>query len=153
MEKILLFALIVVFSFVELNAQQDPQYTMYMFNGQYINPGYVGSRGVADMTGLYRYQWAGQNFDGSPQSMSIGLNTPFKKDQYAIGVYTGYDHIGFVDMYNLIGQFAYRIPVKKSKISLGMQAGFYHYKNKHLYQHFKSKKSEGRSRCRNFKWY
>lgn len=81
------------------------------------------------MTGLYRYQWAGQNFEGSPQSMSIGLNTPFKKEQYAIGVYTGYDHIGFVDMYNLMGQFAYRINVKKSKISLGVQAGFYHYNN------------------------
>ncbi|MCB9257549.1 MAG: type IX secretion system membrane protein PorP/SprF [Chitinophagales bacterium] len=129
MRKVIFTFLFAALGIALTYAQQDPQFSMYMFNGQYINPAYVGSRGVLDMTGLYRYQWAGQNFEGSPQSMSIGLNTPFKKQQYAIGVYTGYDHIGFVDMYNLMGQFAYRINVKKSKISLGVQAGFYHYNN------------------------
>jgi type IX secretion system PorP/SprF family membrane protein len=128
MKKLILNFLLLA-GFFSLKAQQDPQFSMYMFNGQYINPAYVGSKGVIDVTGLYRYQWAGQNFEGSPQSASLGLNTPFKKDQYAIGVYTGYDHIGFVDMFNLVGQFAYRIPVKKSHISLGLQAGFYHYNN------------------------
>lgn len=132
MKKILvLFMLILGISF-QVKAQQDPQFTMYMFNGQYLNPAYVGSKGVVDVTGLYRYQWAGRNFEGSPQSASLGLNTPFKKDQYALGAYLGFDRIGHVNMFNLVGQFAYRIAVKKTKISLGVQTGFYHYDNNGL---------------------
>jgi len=129
MKKISLIITILCLYFFKVQAQQDPQYSMYMFNGQYINPAYVGSKKALDLTGIYRYQWAGANFDGSPQSMSVGLNTPLKKDQYALGVYTGYDHIGYVDMYNLVGQFAYRITANKTKISLGVQGGFYHYNN------------------------
>jgi type IX secretion system PorP/SprF family membrane protein len=132
MKKIIVLFGLVLAVTLSTYAQQDPQFSMYMFNGQYLNPAYVGSKGVVDVTGIYRYQWAGQNFEGSPQSMSIGVNTPFKKDQYALGVYTGYDHIGHVDMFNLVGQFAYRIAVKKSKIALGVQAGFYHYNNNGL---------------------
>ena len=132
MKKLILLTTIVCTLIGSAFAQQDPQFSMYMFNGQYLNPAYVGSKGVVDVTGLYRFQWVGQNFDGSPQSGSIGLNTPFKKDQYALGVYAGYDHIGHVDMFNLVGQFAYRIPVKKSKIALGVQAGFYHFNNNGL---------------------
>lgn len=133
MKKLLLIAIICAL-FGSTYAQQDPQFSMYMFNGQYINPAYVGSKGALDLTGLYRYQWAGQNFDGSPQSASIGLNTPFRKEQYSLGVYTGYDHVGYADMFNLVGQFAYSIPVKKSRISLGVQAGFYHF-NKNGLKH------------------
>jgi type IX secretion system PorP/SprF family membrane protein len=131
MKKLILFALISIL-LGSVKAQQDPQFTMYMFNGQYLNPAYVGSKGSLDLTGLYRYQWAGQNFDGSPQSASIGINTPFRKNQYSLGVYTGFDHIGHVDMFNLVGQFAYSIPVKKSKIAIGVQGGFYHFNNNGL---------------------
>lgn len=131
MKKLILIAFI-CFLIGSSYAQQDPQFSMYMFNGQYINPAYVGSKGTLDVTGIYRYQWAGQNFDGSPQSASIGINTPFRREQYAVGAYLGYDRIGHVNMFNMVGQFAYSIPVKKSKISLGMQAGFYHFNNNGL---------------------
>jgi type IX secretion system PorP/SprF family membrane protein len=123
MKKIILF-LFSSFTLI-VNAQQDPQYSMYMFNGQYLNPAYVGSKGVLDVSGIYRRQWAGFG-DGAPQSANIGVHTPFKKEQYALGVLIGYDHIGLTDNYNLNAQFAYRIPVKKSTISLGIQSGFYH---------------------------
>ncbi len=129
MRTSLLLLVSILLAYIEVQAQQDAQYSMYMFNGQYINPGYVGSRGAMDISGLYRWQWAGKKFEGAPQSMTLGFNTPFKRDQYAIGLYTGYDHIGYTDMYNLQAQFAYRIKVRKSKIALGVQAGFYHYNN------------------------
>lgn len=109
-----------------VNAQQDPQFSMYMFNGQYLNPGYVGSKGFADVTAIYRNQWAGFG-EGAPQSANVGLHTPFKKQQYAAGVLVGYDRLGYTNMMNLMGQFAYRIPIKKSTLSMGVQAGFNHY--------------------------
>lgn len=110
-----------------LFAQQDPQFSMYMFNGQYINPAYVGSKGTLDLTAIYRFQWAGYDSKGAPHSVGFGVNTPFKKDQYAFGVYLGYDHIGYTSANSLSAQFAYRITAGNSKISLGVQGGFYHF--------------------------
>ena len=42
---------------LEVNAQQDPQYTHYMFNTMSVNPGYAGQRNVLSATALYRTQW------------------------------------------------------------------------------------------------
>jgi hypothetical protein len=38
-------------------AQQDSQYTQYMYNTIEVNPAYAGSRGVLSAFGLYRTQW------------------------------------------------------------------------------------------------
>uniref|UniRef100_UPI00278C3531 type IX secretion system membrane protein PorP/SprF n=1 Tax=Flavobacterium aerium TaxID=3037261 RepID=UPI00278C3531 len=40
-------------------AQQDAQYTQYMYNTVNINPAYAGSRGVMSIFGLHRTQWVG----------------------------------------------------------------------------------------------
>lgn len=42
-----------------LYAQQDPQYTQYMYNTTMINPAYAGSRGTLNVFGMYRTQWVG----------------------------------------------------------------------------------------------
>ncbi len=35
-------------------AQQDPQYTQYMYNTMSVNPAYAGQREVLSVTGLHR---------------------------------------------------------------------------------------------------
>ncbi|WP_299190524.1 type IX secretion system membrane protein PorP/SprF, partial [uncultured Aquimarina sp.] len=40
-------------------AQQDAQYTQYMYNTISVNPAYAGSRGVMSIMGLHRSQWVG----------------------------------------------------------------------------------------------
>ncbi|MBB1141045.1 type IX secretion system membrane protein PorP/SprF, partial [Myroides sp. WP-1] len=40
-------------------AQQDPQYTQYMYNHSNINPAYAGSNEGLNIFGLYRTQWVG----------------------------------------------------------------------------------------------
>ena len=40
----------------EVHAQQDPQYTHYMYNTVNINPAYAGSRGAMSIFGLHRTQ-------------------------------------------------------------------------------------------------
>ncbi|MBL0686179.1 type IX secretion system membrane protein PorP/SprF, partial [Aquimarina mytili] len=46
-------------------AQQDAQYTQYMYNTISVNPAYAGSRGVMSIMGLHRSQWVG--LDGAPR--------------------------------------------------------------------------------------
>ena len=57
--KKLYFFVIVLVAIFSGNAQQDPQYTQYMYNTQVINPAYVGSKDALSFVLLYRTQWVG----------------------------------------------------------------------------------------------
>lgn len=50
-------------------AQQEPQYTQYMYNPSQINPAYSGSLGYATTFGLYRAQWIG--LEGAPKRLIL----------------------------------------------------------------------------------
>lgn len=56
------------------HAQQDAQFTQYMYNTINVNPAYAGSRGVISIFGLHRTQWVG--LDGAPTSNTFSINTP-----------------------------------------------------------------------------
>ena len=43
----------------DLDAQQDPHYTQYMYNMNVVNPAYAGSRGTLSIGILGRTQWVG----------------------------------------------------------------------------------------------
>ncbi|MBF4986343.1 type IX secretion system membrane protein PorP/SprF, partial [Nonlabens mediterrranea] len=70
-----LLTVILLFAFAKaVTAQQDPQYTQYMYNPITINPAYAGNRGVMSVVGLHRSQWVG--LDGAPRTQSLSLHTP-----------------------------------------------------------------------------
>jgi type IX secretion system PorP/SprF family membrane protein len=70
--KLLFFALLFT-GFVSY-AQQDAQYTQYMYNTINVNPAYAGSRGVTSIFGLHRTQWVG--LDGAPTTNAFSINAP-----------------------------------------------------------------------------
>src|SRR5688500_6496958 len=53
-------------------AQQDAQYSQYMFNGIYINPAYAGYKEVLNVHAYYRAQWTG--IKGAPRSFSVAVD-------------------------------------------------------------------------------
>jgi type IX secretion system PorP/SprF family membrane protein len=115
--------LIILFALVSLTsqAQQDPQHTMYRFNGLIYNPAYAGSRDALSLVGIYRWQWV--NVDGSPQTASFGIHSPLKNDHIALGLSFVADRYTVVHNDKIEGSFAYRISVgkkKKIKVSLGI---------------------------------
>ncbi len=55
-------------------AQQDAQYTQYMYNTINVNPAYAGSRGVMSIFGLYRTQWVG--LEGAPKTSNFSIQSP-----------------------------------------------------------------------------
>jgi len=58
-------------------AQQDAQFTQYMYNTIAINSAYAGNRGVLSTTGLYRTQWVG--LDGAPETQTFNIHAPVGK--------------------------------------------------------------------------
>ncbi len=73
-------------------AQQDAQYTQYMYNTVSVNPGYAGSRGHMSIAALYRAQWVG--LDGAPKTQTLNLHTPMGYGGAGLGFSIVNDQIG-----------------------------------------------------------
>jgi type IX secretion system PorP/SprF family membrane protein len=121
MKKILAIAF-VLFSALQLAAQQDAMYTHYAFNTLTINPAYAGNRGMLSATAIHRSQWVG--FDGAPMSQSFVLSTPLLNDKLGLGMSLQNDRLGPTSTFNGTIDLAYKLKINsKSKLSFGMSAG------------------------------
>ncbi|MBF4487700.1 type IX secretion system membrane protein PorP/SprF [Flavobacterium sp. CSZ] len=102
-------------------AQQDAQYTQYMYNTININPAYAGSRGAMSLFGLYRTQWVG--LDGAPETSSFSVNTPLSNSNLGMGVSLVNDKIGPTNENTLSADLSYTIPTSETfKLSFGIKA-------------------------------
>ncbi|WBX72065.1 PorP/SprF family type IX secretion system membrane protein [Tenacibaculum retecalamus] len=75
-----------------VQAQQDPQYTQYMYNTMSVNPAYAGSKGYGVITAIGRTQWVG--FEGAPNTQNISYDTPIGYSGLGLGVNLMNDEIG-----------------------------------------------------------
>jgi type IX secretion system PorP/SprF family membrane protein len=111
------------------NAQQDPQFTQYMFNNLYYNPGYSGVEGVTKATALYRSQWSGYQPSfyggGAPTSQLITFTAPIFKLNSGFGAYIMNDKLGPQNNLEAQVSYAYHLGIKDSKLSIGVRAGIY----------------------------
>lgn len=115
--KTVLLLLISGFSY----AQQDAQFTQYMYNTISINPAYAGSRETLSIFALHRSQWVG--LEGAPQTNNISVNTLIKDTNVGIGVSILNDKIGPSDENNIAVDFSYTVPVSEVfKLSFGLKA-------------------------------
>jgi len=114
--------LILVFMFFSIvsNAQQDAQYTQYMYNTIEVNPAYAGSRGALSVFGLYRTQWVG--LDGAPETSTFSVNTPLNNSDLGLGVSLVNDKIGPTVENTLSADLSYTIPTSDTwNLSFGIK--------------------------------
>jgi type IX secretion system PorP/SprF family membrane protein len=119
--RITIFLLALMTSVVA-NAQQDPQYSQYMFNMLNINPGYAGSRNVLSLNGLHRSQWV--NVEGAPRTTSLSADLPAMNNKLGIGLSFIKDGIGRFDNNIVNLSVAYRMKTdRKGVLGMGLSAG------------------------------
>jgi len=106
-------------------AQQDPQYTQYMYNTMSVNPGYAGQREVLSISGLHRSQWVG--IDGAPRTQSLVVHAPLRNDKIGLGLSVVNDGLGPADETYVDANFSYTIMVNDydTKLSFGLKGGFH----------------------------
>lgn len=115
--KIALLLLMSVASY----AQQDSQFTQYMYNTININPAYAGSRETMSIFGLHRTQWVG--LDGAPTTNTVSLNTPINGSNLGLGVSLINDKIGPSDENDISVDLSYTINTSdRYKLSFGVKA-------------------------------
>ena len=90
--------------FHETHAQQDPQYTQYMYNMNVVNPAYAGSKESLSITALYRNQWSG--IDDNPVTFTFAAHTPIS-EKIGLGLSAIRDELGPVKETNVFADFSY----------------------------------------------
>ncbi len=73
-------------------AQQDPQFTQFMYNKLIYNPGYAGTTGAVCGVLQYRKQWI--SFDGSPTTFALSADMRLKALPLGVGITFMSDKIG-----------------------------------------------------------
>nr|WP_318640827.1 type IX secretion system membrane protein PorP/SprF [Flavobacterium ardleyense] len=130
--KTLLTVLTCIFSISLAFAQQDSQYTHYMYNTIVVNPGYAGSRGAMSLFAMHRNQWVG--FDGAPKTNAFSIHTPFASSNIGAGLSFVNDQIGPTAENTITAAVSYTLIVsKKFSLNFGLNTSatfFNFYANK-----------------------
>jgi type IX secretion system PorP/SprF family membrane protein len=123
MKKIILVVSFLFF-IIKVSAQQDSQYTQYMYNMNVVNPAYAtGMQSMLDIGTLYRTQWVG--VVGAPKTLTVFAHMPVNK-KIEMGFSLISDDIGdgAKKENNFFVDFAYILQMNDShRLSLGLKAG------------------------------
>lgn len=119
MKKIITIIAVILFT-VSAKAQQNPQYTQYVYNMNVINPAYAGSLEGLSLNFLARSQWVG--IEGAPQTLTIGAHTPLRNN-LGLGLSVIVDKIGPVQEQNIYADVSYKLDLRNSTLAFGLKAG------------------------------
>ncbi|WP_235827793.1 PorP/SprF family type IX secretion system membrane protein [Flavobacterium amnicola] len=105
----------------QLQAQQEAQFTQYMYNTSDFNPAYAGSRGCLSVLAMHRTQWVG--LEGAPVTNTVTLHTPLGSSQkVGLGVSFVNDRLGPSDENTISVDMSYTIPTSETfKLAFGVK--------------------------------
>ncbi|TKC65225.1 type IX secretion system membrane protein PorP/SprF [Pedobacter hiemivivus] len=105
-------------------AQQDAQFSQYMFNGIYINPAYAGYKEELNVHSFYRSQWTG--IKRAPVTMSVAVDAIANNRKVGLALQIANDRVGAQSTLSGYVNYAYRIKMsgdESSRLAFGIGAG------------------------------
>lgn len=129
----IILSLVLIFSFClnnKISAQQDVQFSQYVFNPLNINTAYAGYRGETYFNAIYRKQWV--NFPGSPSTFAASLEwfNPRSEGNVAWSVRILGDKTGPQSTSSAFGGYTYRIKLDEAdtkRLCIGIGFGVTQY--------------------------
>ena len=103
-------------------AQQETQFTQYVFNTMHVNPAYAGYKGETYFQSFYRSQWVGM--EGAPKTLSFSLDGA-PNDRIGLSFIVNNDRIGVQSHLSAYAGYAYHLPAghDDAKLSFGLSLG------------------------------
>ena len=115
-----IFFLLLIASAVQ--AQQTPQYSLYMLNQAAQNPAYVGLENTLVANGVYRTQWVGLN--GAPVTQIVNAHLPFNVINSGFGLQFENDEAGASQRTSVSLAYSYHLQInRESLLSIGISGG------------------------------
>ncbi len=116
---------IIWFIFVDFRftakAQQDYQFTHYMYDKLSFNPGYAGLNKSICGTIIFREQWSG--FDGNPTTALVNVHAPVKMLRGGLGFTYVSDKLGFESNNLARLSYSYHMGLGVGDLGIGISAG------------------------------
>ncbi len=120
----LVFALCCLSS--SLLAQQDIQFSQYVFNGLALNPAYAGYKEVTNLDLTVRSQWTG--LQGAPQTLSASIDGLTKNEKMGLGFQVIQDQLGAQSSTNAFVSYSYRLLLGDyARLCFGLAGGINQY--------------------------
>ncbi len=123
MKKIFIYTTVILLWAVTLKAQQDPQYSHYMFSNVANNPGAAGMDGLISANLISHDQWIG--WDGAPKTRLLSVDAPFNLfniDQGAALTICD-DRLGFEKNFNAKLAYSFHKAIGAGKLGIGVDLG------------------------------
>lgn len=131
MKKIILIKFLLLLFVQHIGfAQQDAQFSQFMFNKLFLNPAFAGVEGLTQVSLIHRTQWLGYSgsFDegGTPNTQVLSFTTGFPKYNSGIGVHIVNDNLGPLNNLEVQLSYAYHVNLRNNaKLSFGLRGGIY----------------------------
>jgi type IX secretion system PorP/SprF family membrane protein len=114
---LLTFSLVVLF----VAAQQDQQFSQFMYNKLSFNPGYAGTNQSICATAMYRMQW--MNFPGAPKSGLFSVDAPSRILHGGLGLTVLHDQLGNDKSLFARGAYSFHQPIGVGLLGIGLGVG------------------------------
>ncbi|MBT8257527.1 MAG: type IX secretion system membrane protein PorP/SprF [Bacteroidia bacterium] len=114
----------IVFFLVSLGtfAQQQPQFTQYMYNTIAFNPAYAGSREILVINVLNRNQWVGLN--GAPITQTLSVHSSIPGSKLGIGLSVINDRLAYERALDVAADVSYTINLSEDyMLAFGLKIG------------------------------
>ncbi len=137
MPKITSFLVLFVLFLSTVQAQNEGQYTHFMFNRLSYNPAYAGSSGNIEATILYRNQWiglklqpsvAGGEAGSTPTDLLFSFDMPVRWLHGGIGLNFTSEKVGFHNNTSIALDYAFRIFWGAGTLAAAVEADLQNYK-------------------------
>lgn len=132
MRKHAILVLVVLVS-LSANAQQNAQFTNFLFNSFALHPSQAGLQKCLDARVGYRTQWVG--FENNPQTLFVSAHQRLDKISrekgviHGVGIIIEGDNTGFTSRTALHAVYAIHLPItRKTRISFGVGVGALQYR-------------------------
>jgi type IX secretion system PorP/SprF family membrane protein len=126
MKKLSFFSLLLMLLSTFANAQQDAQFSQYMFNGIYINPAYAGYKEQLNIHAFYRSQWTG--LEGNPETFSFAADAIANDNKVGLAVNVLKDQLGAESTLSGYLNYSYRLKVSDvARLAFGLGFGVSQY--------------------------
>ena len=108
-------------------AQQDPQFTQYLYAGNFFNPALAGKAGALEFSAFHRSQWQGytttSGVGNPPTTQLITLQNRLKGKNFGYGLTVVNDQLGATSNLEVNLQGSYHKKIKRTQLSFGGYLG------------------------------
>ena len=106
---------------VQINAQQDPHFSLYRYNMSVINPAYAGTSDDLEALFGVRSQWA--RVQDAPETFNFNTNSPLRKNM-GIGLTVVGDKVFVISETHVYADFSYKLTLSDDlDLYAGLKAG------------------------------